>query len=164
MTRKNSVFSRIHSEYGKIRTRKNSVFGHFSHKTLQKYWYLTWLSRSICFSQVNFLWRLFSTSFEVINPLLNTHFLSNLKQTKKQRNLKCIFLFNKSILIHESQPESTRFNANQHEPDTGQHKSTLVRHESTRINTIPTTVSTNQHQSNTSQRESRQVGIESTRV
>ena len=26
-----SAFSRIQSEYGKIRTRKNSVFGHFSH-------------------------------------------------------------------------------------------------------------------------------------
>ena len=25
-----SVFSRIRTEYGKIRTRKNSVFGHFS--------------------------------------------------------------------------------------------------------------------------------------
>ena len=26
-----SVFSRIQSEYGKIRTRKNSAFGHLSH-------------------------------------------------------------------------------------------------------------------------------------
>ena len=26
-----SIYSRIQSEYGKIRTRKNSVFGHFSH-------------------------------------------------------------------------------------------------------------------------------------
>ena len=37
-----SVFSRIQSKYGKIRTRKNSVIGHFSHSGFhqRKNWFL----------------------------------------------------------------------------------------------------------------------------
>ena len=31
-----SVFSRIRTDYGEIRTRKNSVFGHFSRSVLQR--------------------------------------------------------------------------------------------------------------------------------
>ena len=52
-----SVFSRIQSEYGKIRTRKNSVFGHFSRRDSLK------LRGAKAFTGSFNLWKRFSESF-----------------------------------------------------------------------------------------------------
>ena len=45
-----SLFSRIQSKYGKIRTRKNSVFRHFSHSG---WWALLRLKRVCCYMFMN---------------------------------------------------------------------------------------------------------------
>ena len=55
-----SLFSHIRTEYGKIRTRKKSVFGHFSHRGLVNTLSLTWTFSTRFFEKKVFLMLYFS--------------------------------------------------------------------------------------------------------
>ena len=78
-----SAFFRIQSEYRKIRTRNNSVFGHFSRSAIPLR-----LSGHSC--QKNAYWRKF------------LKFIGKVKNQQNINHLKCILGFNKHKFDHDS--------------------------------------------------------------